>query len=409
MRVRIARGANQVGGSCIELECDGSRIVLDAGMPMGVVPLGRELLPDVPGLWGPGDGSLLGVVISHAHPDHIGLADLIDDGIPIYVGARAAAICRETRFFAPSALDLRSTQPLADGVPVHLGPFTVTPLAVDHGIDDAFALLVESGGKRVLYSADLRGHGHDTQCLDRLAQRAAAVDVLLLEGTRIGRGLPGTDEPTEADVEEAFALRMADAPNAVIVLSSGQNLDRVASVVRAAERAGRTAVLDLYVATLWSATGRPWPTNARVRLARSQRYRVMTSGDFERTRAVRHVRIYDDELVRRARELVIVPRTSALEELEDLGVLLNADVLWSMWSGYLSQDAMAPVLRVFKRNGAMVYPTHASGHASPEDLRRFVEELRPARVVPVHTDCPQKMASVIDGAELRGDGEWWSV
>src|SRR3954470_11847679 len=112
MNIRIHRGAAQVGGTCIEVEAGGRRIVLDAGMPMGPAPRMSELLPDVPGLWSRGDGSLLGVFVSHSHPDHIGLVDLVDAAVPVHLGPRAAAMCRETHFFVPVALDLGTTRDL---------------------------------------------------------------------------------------------------------------------------------------------------------------------------------------------------------------------------------------------------------------------------------------------------------
>ena len=409
MRVRILRGAHQVGGSCIEVASGGARIVLDAGMPMGPLPRGRDLLPDVPGLWGPGDGSLLGVFISHVHPDHVGLADLVDPGVPVYVGKRAEAICRETRFFVPCAIDLGESRALVDGRSVRLGPFTVTPYAVDHGIDDAFALLVEAGGRRLLYSGDLRGHGRDRSCLERLACRVGAVDVLLLEGTRIGWDRPDSAETAEADVEDLFDRHFAAAAGPILVFTSSQNLDRIDAVIRAAARAGRTPVLDLYGATLWRATGRPWPCEARVRLPRWQRRRIIESRAFERTRAVRSLRIYDDELARRASELVIAPSTSSLEELESLGVLLGAEALWSMWPGYLTIMSMRPALRILRRNGVAIHHAHASGHASPADLCRFADLVAPGRVVPVHTQAPEAMAALVDQVDMREDGEWWRV
>ena len=366
MNVRIHRGARQVGGSCIEVEASGRRIVLDAGMPMGTVPRMSELLPEVPGLWDRGDGSLLGLVISHAHPDHVGLADLADPTVPVFLGARAAAMCRETRFFVPCALDLQATNDLVDGVPLALGPFTITPYAVDHGIDDAFALLVEGDGRRLLYSGDLRGHGREPASMEALAERVGPVDVLLLEGTRIGRGDPDADEVTEADVEELCVERFKGARGAVLAFCSGQNLDRVDTISRAARRAGRTPVLDLYGATIWNATGRSWPCGARVRLAGWQRRRIVESREFERTRAVRHQRIYDDELARNHGELVILARTSSLEELENLGVLLDADAVWSMWAGYLTHASSLPARRILRRNGVTLHEAHASGHACPE-------------------------------------------
>ena len=41
-RVKIHRGAREVGGSCIELEAAGRRLVLDLGRPLDA-PLGVEV------------------------------------------------------------------------------------------------------------------------------------------------------------------------------------------------------------------------------------------------------------------------------------------------------------------------------------------------------------------------------
>lgn len=408
MNVRIHRGAQQVGGTCLELSSGGSRIVLDVGLPMGDLPAGRDLLPDVPGLWGPGDGSLLGVFVSHIHPDHIGLADLVDSSVPVYLGARAARLCRETRFFVPIALDVGAPCELADCRPVTLGPFTVTPLRVDHGVDDAFALLVEADGRRLLYSGDLRGHGPDGRCLERLARAAGHVDVLLLEGTRLGRDVEEA-ATSEADVDALLREHIAAASGPVLAFTSSQNLDRIDSAVHAAQRAGRTAVLDMLGASLWTASGRSWPCEARIRLPQWQRRRIIEAHAFERTRAVRHRRIYDEELVSRANELVLLTRTSSLEELERLGVLLGADAIWSMWPGYLDSSESLHTRRILRRNGVALHIAHASGHASPADLRRLVDAVGPQRVVPVHTERPDRMADVVGLAELRHDGEWWAV
>jgi ribonuclease J len=49
MRVRIHRGAHEIGGSCVEIEHHGKRIVLDLGRPLDS-GLDTDLpLPAVPG------------------------------------------------------------------------------------------------------------------------------------------------------------------------------------------------------------------------------------------------------------------------------------------------------------------------------------------------------------------------
>jgi ribonuclease J len=83
-----------VGGSCVELEADGSRLVLDIGLPLSVKSGESIVLPPIAGL-ADGDRSLVGVVLSHAHPDHYGLVGGVDESVPIYAGSATARILRE--------------------------------------------------------------------------------------------------------------------------------------------------------------------------------------------------------------------------------------------------------------------------------------------------------------------------
>ena len=59
MKVCIHRGAAEVGGSCIEVEAKGARIVLDLGLPLDTGFDTEASLPDVAGLT-ERDPSLLG-------------------------------------------------------------------------------------------------------------------------------------------------------------------------------------------------------------------------------------------------------------------------------------------------------------------------------------------------------------
>jgi ribonuclease J len=72
VRVRIHRGTREIGGTCIELESAGFRILLDLGLPLGAADLASTPLPDVEGL-GDSSATLLAIVLSHGHRDHWGL------------------------------------------------------------------------------------------------------------------------------------------------------------------------------------------------------------------------------------------------------------------------------------------------------------------------------------------------
>ena len=69
MRICIRRGAKQIGGTCIEVESQGKRLLLDIGLPLDCPDTAENYLPDVPGLKQE-DLSLLGIVLSHPHLDH---------------------------------------------------------------------------------------------------------------------------------------------------------------------------------------------------------------------------------------------------------------------------------------------------------------------------------------------------
>ncbi|MDP6631517.1 MAG: MBL fold metallo-hydrolase, partial [Kiritimatiellia bacterium] len=91
MKVCIHRGAHQIGGTCVELECQGKRLVLDIGVPLDADDPAKVAMPPVAGLIAT-DPSLLGIVISHPHQDHYGLAARVPEGTTFLMGAATERI-----------------------------------------------------------------------------------------------------------------------------------------------------------------------------------------------------------------------------------------------------------------------------------------------------------------------------
>ena len=98
MRVRIHRGAHEIGGSCVEVEADGARLVLDVGRSLTAKRGTDVALPAVAGFVDP-DPSLAGVIISHAHQDHWGLVGQVPLGVPLYLGEATQRILDEAAFW----------------------------------------------------------------------------------------------------------------------------------------------------------------------------------------------------------------------------------------------------------------------------------------------------------------------
>jgi ribonuclease J len=415
MRVRIHRGAAEIGGNVVEVEPDRLRIILDLGLPLTAAFGDAVAMPAIEGL-PDGAASLLGVILTHAHPDHFGLIPKLGESVPIYCGEATSRILVEASFFTPMGLAVKPTRVLADHTKLQIGPFAITPILVDHSAYDAFVLLVEAGGRRLLYTGDLRGHGRKRRLFEEMISKPPpAIDVLLMEGTRIGepdarlRGLASED-----DVEAEALKTIRSASGLVLALFSPQNIDRLVSIYRATRKAGRTLVLDLYGASVAAATGNPSIPQAswdgvRVYVPQSQRVRVKTSGEFDRVKEIAGNRIYARDLAEHPDRYVMLFRDSMARELAREDCLEGAVAVWSMWSGYLDQPSGVR-LRAFL--DAMRIPLvlhHASGHATSADLLRLAQAINARQVVPIHTATPEAFVGLVENAQIRRDGEWWNV
>ena len=413
MRVCIHRGAREIGGSCVEVEHDGARLVLDAGLPLDVERRDDERLPPVAGL-ADGDPSIVGLVVSHGHPDHYGLVAKVHPDVPVYIGEATQRILREALFFTRGGADLHAAGHLADRASVTLGPFTVTPYLVDHSAFDAYALLVEAGGKRLLYSGDLRAHGRKAALFERLLREPpAAVDVLLLEGTNIRDD--GTPPPLgERDVEERCVALFRSTVGMVLAAYSAQNIDRLVTLYRAARRSGRFLVLDLYAATMARAPGRDtipqfdWDSVC-VFVPLSQRVNVKQAREFERVAWVRGHRLFAEDLAGRAGDLVMTFRGSMATELDRAGCLDGAHAVWSMWRGYLEEPSGVTLRDWLAARHLPLSVLHSSGHARVADLQRLAAAIDAREVVPVHTRQSGRYAGLFANVREHPNGQWWTA
>lgn len=241
LSLTIHRSAHEIGGNCIELALDnGERLLLDVGRPLDAPEGATGLLPPTLDQQRPAT-----VLISHPHQDHYGLLEETSPEWPIYTGKASEKLIRLTAATRGRQVS-RSFSHWKSGERFQAGAFEITPFLTDHSAFDAYMLLIEGGGKRVLYSGDFRAHGRKSALVERLmAAPPGDIDALLLEGTNLGSDKP---TQTEADLEAEFIDLFRSTAGRVFVAWSAQNVDRTVSLYRAVKRTERTLVVDLYTA-----------------------------------------------------------------------------------------------------------------------------------------------------------------
>lgn len=124
--------------------------------------------------------------------------------------------------------------------PFSIGDFTVTLFETDHSLPGACAFLVEIGGKRILYTGDLRFHGRSTFNMDDFCAAVGnPLDILVIEGTRVKSEL----QLTEIDVEANIAREISDVQGLVLVDFNWKDVDRFTTIHNAARQSGRTLLI----------------------------------------------------------------------------------------------------------------------------------------------------------------------
>jgi ribonuclease J len=409
------RGPWGIGGNCIELESQGYRVVLDVGVPVDVEDPENFPLPDVPGFGHP-DPSLLGVILSHPHPDHYGLAYKLPAETPFLIGEAAHHILTAASLFAPNRYRVRNPRFLKHKREILLGPFKVIPYLVDHSAYDSYALLVEAEGKRVFYSGDFRAHGRKSRLTRELiASPPEGVSTLFMEGTHLGR--TGGGEPrSEHELESRLAELLDQTEGLVLFWAAAQNIDRLVSLWKACHGAKRRRqfIADLYTAEVLAATGNArLPQSSwegfRVFLPNSQRSKILEAQAFHISNRHRPARMFPEDLASAASSSVMLFRPGMRWELDKAECLKGARLIYSMWEGYLGKPEHAEFRAWLEQRQIPLVVCHTSGHAATGDLLRLRRAMPGAEFVPVHFDPATRIPPEFDPVALRRTNEWWEV
>lgn len=414
LSVTVHRGTRAIGGSCIELATSaGERLILDAGRPLNVSRDAAGLLPNTLDLSTPAS-----VLFSHPHMDHWGLIDELPAHWELWAGEKAAELMRLTTglFSAPLLRPINTwhSRSRAFGI----GAFRITPILTDHSAPDAYMLLIEVEGRRVLYSGDFRCHGRKASLVERMiAKPPANIDVLIVEGTNLG-----VDKPvvTETELEAAFTALAREVPGHLFVNWSAQNIDRTVTLFRAARRSNRKLVVDLYCADVLERlapnTGIPRPgdrrfgemqvliTSSGKRIFARQGRSAWADGQARQPWATSRSRLSGGRAI-------IMIRDSMIAEFENggLGFRKMDAYVFSNWRGYLDEvDSNTGWARA-KAAGARTLHLHTSGHASASDIARFAAAIAPRWIVPVHGISWDAPGIDLPPLQRLADGERWEV
>ena len=429
MKLTIHRGTHEIGGNCVELCTESTRIIIDVGMPLfdadrkpfddSVIQgksvddlLEAKILPKVPGLFAEGRAPAA-ILLSHAHMDHTGFLSYTRPEIPVYATTGTSKMMSAGSMFARQVeIPRERHRKLVPGKTILIGDMQVTTFSVDHSSYGSVAFLIEGGGKTVLYSGDLRLHGRKTGMAKTLlaAMKDKTINVLLMEGTLLGSSRP--KGVNEYELEKEIAKHVSSTDGLVLASFSPQHVDRLVGFIKAAQRTHRTFVADVYTAYVMhlikSEVKIPPPTKSEgIRVFYPRYFR--SSFEQKNLRKIHDMfmddRIAVDEIQSEPAKHLMVFRASMLASDFSGTLPPNSRCLFSRWEGYLDQPDWQTTRKTIETAGGDLIHIHTSGHAFVEDLQEFVEDIAPEKTVPMHTFEPEALRSLFDNVVMIEDGD----
>ena len=409
MKFKIHRGTKEIGGSCVEVWTENTRILLDFGMPL-VEENGKEfdfgkyktlnseelvkegILPNIEGFYDNSKNLIDGIIISHPHQDHYGLVNFINDDVQYYLGEATHKIIELNNLFTLQEIHLKNINYFEKTKTFKIGDISITPYWADHSAFDAYSLLVEANGKTLFYSGDFRSHGRKAKAFYWFTHNAPQnLDYLLLEGTTISRDSKPFKTETEIENELVKVFKKQGKIN--LIYTSGQNIDRLTSIYKACKRTGKIFVVDVYVAKvlkeLSKFAGIPYPSedfeNLKVMFPKYTSRRLKKEGNEKILHQFKKYKITKEEISNQSERIVMIVRPSMQTDLEKIKGIDGGNLIYSLWEGYFKKSNTKKFIDYLTNRKFSICKIHTSGHADTKTLKQMVEAIKPKNIVPIHT------------------------
>ena len=383
-------GVGEIGMNLSLYGYGGRWLMIDCGISFAdeTLPGVDVIMPD-PGFIAERVGELDGLVVTHAHEDHIGAIPYLWPRLrcPVYATPFTAAVLRAKLIEAGLEHEVPITEVPMSGK-FAVGSFEIELVTLTHSIPEPNAVVLRTPLGTVLHTGDwkfdpdpLVGDITDMAALRRLGDEG--VLAMICDSTNALR--PG-ESGSEADVRRSLIELVGHCKKRVVIACFASNVARVESAAAAAVAHDRQAAL--VGRSLW-------------RMERAAR----ETGYLEKV----HPFLTDEEAGYLPREKVLLvctgsqgePRSALARIAEDEHpevVLEEGDtVIFSSRVIPGNERAIGRLQNRLAELGVEIiteqdHLVHVSGHPAQEELTRMYQMVRPRIAVPVHGETRHLMA-----------------
>ena len=393
MEIRIIKGTNQIGGCITEIISKNTRILIDFGNDLEDTKESFEL-----------DGLTYGkskynaVFITHSHMDHIGLINKINEDIPIYVEENSLKIYNITCDFCGEDKLTRKINTFKIYDEIQINDIKVTPYRVDHSSYNSCMFVIECEDKKILHTGDFRLHGRKKDETLNNLKKIGKVDLLITEGTSLSRNI--LEYETEEELEKE-ALEYMKKYDQVFIMHSSTNIDRTISFIKSALKTGKNYILDLFTYSLNKVVN----MNIKVDYKRIFVWIPLRYSYKDETFKNKYMDFDNSSFFGKKYAMnVKVSMLDDIKKLKEKGLITNACLIYSMWSGYVEKEEKLRNFIDEIENIGIEF--HTSGHADINSMIKLNENVNPDKTIIIHTENREKGKNIFNDIVDLNDNEF---
>lgn len=378
-------GSNEVGMNLNLYTTQGKWLMIDCGIGFAgdYLPGVEVIVPDIDFIT-QRKKDLLGLVLTHAHEDHIGAVPYLwrELECPIYATPfTASLLTHKFNEMGPGKKPVITE--VLPASKLSLGPFELDLIGITHSIPEMQGIALKAAGKTVMHTGDwkfdetpLVGPASDYDKLK--AYGDGHVDAIVCDSTNVFvEGEAGSEET----VREHLTELIASCKNRVVVTTFASNIARLETILLAGHKAGRITAL----------AGRSM--HRMIDAAHDASY-LVSENEFVSDREIMNVPRGDALIVCTGSQGEPRAALTRIARGDHPAIQLSRGdtVIFASRKIPGNDSRIHHIINQLTRRGIEVitdrnFFIHVSGHPGRAELKRMYELTRPAIAIPTHGEA----------------------
>ncbi|WP_240329584.1 ribonuclease J [Helicobacter suis] len=384
-RVKITPlgGLGEIGGNMMVIETLNQAIIIDVGMSFPSEDMhGVDILiPDFSYLHSIKE-KIVGVIITHAHEDHIGAVPYLFKELqfPLY-GTPLSLGMIGNKFDEHGLKKFKNYFKIVQKrQPIQIGEFTIEWIHITHSIIDASALAIQTKVGTIIHTGDFKIDHTPVDNIPTDLYRLAYYGeqgVMLLLSDSTNSYKPGIT-PSESSIGPVFDNLFKNATGRVIMSTFSSNIHRVYQAIQYAINYGRKVAV----------IGRSMEKNLDI--ARELGYIHLPSKAFIEAHEVEKHPDHEVFIVTTGSqgETMSALYRMATDEHRHISIKPSDLIILSAKAIPGNEASVSSILNLLMKKEAQVvyqsFDIHVSGHAAQEEQKLMLRLIKPKFFLPVH-------------------------